>query len=412
MAVTSYRARWVAPVDGEPIADAQLDIADGLLRSVGAARTGTHGPVDLGDVLIVPGFVNAHTHLELSACREKVPFEGSFIGWLETLVRTSRFETEPDHRIASAVRELDAALRVGVTAVADIATDPCMLELWRKAPAAMVGLLEVIGMGPRRIERHAQSWDVLAPRAEAEPVTDGVRVGLSPHAPYSVAPEIYRAAVAFARRTGRPLCTHLAETREELEFLAEGTGPFRVMLEQWGLWDGSFEVPRCSPVAYADRLGLLAVRPLLAHVNYVSTDDLDLLAERGASVIYCPRAHAFFGHPPHSFEAMLARGIPVCIGTDSLACNTSLSVLDELRFLHRRDDRVRPATLLAMGTLNGARALGLSDRCGSLEAGKRADWVAIPLSNPGTNDPIRDVLESEAAPSAVFLAGSPVSIDA
>jgi len=412
MAVISYRARSLAPVSAELIPNGQLEIADGVVQRIVRAEPGTRGPVDLGDVLVVPGLVNAHTHLELSACRARVPFEGAFVDWIEALVRRGYLESDPADRAAESDRALCASLRAGVTAVADIATGPHMLERWRNAPGPVVGFLEVTGMGTRRAGTHPQSFAALAPLAAREPSTGCYRVGLSPHAPYSVAPEIYRAVADFARVTGRHVATHLAETREEIEFLATGTGPFRDMLERWGLWDGSFEAPGCSPVEYADRLGLLAARPLLAHVNYVSDGDLDLLAASGAPVVYCPRSHAFFEHAPHPCGAMLARGIPVCIGTDSLASNESLSVLDELRFLHRRNGSLAPATLLAMGTLAGARALGLGAQCGSLETGKRADFVAIPLSDPDTDDPLADVLASDRAPSAVFVSGRRVSIDA
>jgi aminodeoxyfutalosine deaminase len=213
--------------------------------------------------------------------------------------------------------------------------------------------------------------------------------------------------------SGRQLCTHLAETREELQFLRDGSGSFRELLEEWGLWDGTFQPPGCSPVDYMARLNVLEAKPapLLVHVNYVSDADLDLLANTSCSVAWCPRTHRFFHHEPHRFRDMLARGINVCIGTDSLASNDTLSILDELRFAWRRSSGsagaqgrqpVSQQCLLAMGTIAGARALGLEDQVGSLEPGKRADLAAVPLEQPRAADPLEDLLGGNTCSTTIY----------
>jgi cytosine/adenosine deaminase-related metal-dependent hydrolase len=207
------------------------------------------------------------------------------------------------------------------------------------------------------------------------------------------------------------LCTHLAETREEAQFLRDGTGPFRELLEAWNLWDGSFEPPGCSPVSYMRRLGVLRpdikrfFPPILAHANYVDDSDLAILAECRASVAYCPRTHAFFGHEPHRYRDMEAQGINVCLGTDSLASNQSLSILDELRYLRSVDRKTSDDVLLQMATTNGAKALGRPDLLGSLERGRWADLIAVPLEHPGTSKPLEDLLRGRKNPSHVFVQG-------
>jgi cytosine/adenosine deaminase-related metal-dependent hydrolase len=231
---------------------------------------------------------------------------------------------------------------------------------------------------------------------------------LSPHAPYSTAPEVYREAIAYCRERRLPICTHLAETPEESEFLARGTGPFRTLLEQRGLWDGSFTPPACSPAQYAASIGLLELQPLLAHVNYASNEDIDLLARYGCSVAYCPRTHRFFQHPPHPYRRMLARGLNVCLGTDSLASAPSLSILEELRFLREIDSSMEDSGLLEMGTLRGARALGLEAQLGSLETGRQADFVVLPLTAPAAH-PTEDLLRGHSCPTAVHIAGRRVA---
>lgn len=226
---------------------------------------------------------------------------------------------------------------------------------------------------------------------------------LSPHAPYSTAPEVYREAIAYCRQRGLPICAHLSETREEAEFLATGTGPFRTLLEHRELWDGSFAPPGCSPVQYAESLGLLELQPLLAHVNYAGDEDIQLMAKRGCSVVYCPRTHRFFEHAPHRYRDMLGAGLNVCLGTDSLASSPSLSILDELRFLRRLDDLSSDSLLLEMGTIRGARALGLESQLGSLEPGKRADFVVLPLTGSVSDKPTDAVLRTQATPSHVYV---------
>jgi cytosine/adenosine deaminase-related metal-dependent hydrolase len=150
---------------------------------------------------------------------------------------------------------------------------------------------------------------------------------------------------------------------------------------------------------------VLSPKTVLAHGNYLDDDDIALIAKRGASVAYCPRTHAAFGHDGHPFERLLAAGVNVCVGTDGLASNPSLSVLDELRFVRGRSERVSGATLLEMGTIRGARALGMDREIGSVEVGKAADLCVIPLEAEGASDPVENVLSSPHAPVATFVAG-------
>ena len=198
-----------------------------------------------------------------------------------------------------------------------------------------------------------------------------------------------------------PICTHLAETIEEADFIVNHAGPLRDLWNRLGTWDD--EVPRWpgTPIDLAQATRLLDVSPLLAHVNYLSDDELDRLSQTTASVVFCPRTHAFFGHVPHRWREMLARGINVCVGTDSRASSPDLNVVDDLRLLHQQSPEVEPAMLWEMVTTRAARALRLSD-VGSIEVGMRADLVAFPTVS---GDPLRHVFEQQAIPSDVWVAG-------
>ncbi len=396
-----------------PIENGCVQVENGRIVSV--ERCQAHAEAtDLGDAVVVPGFVNAHTHLELTGCAGRVPYRGSFPQWIADLTAINPHRSADAGVLERALADGWAqSLAAGVTAVGDIGIGPRVLRAWRSAPLHLVGFLEVMGLGERfrrlAAERRSAAAveQMLADLPANDPAEDAAhtsrklrRFGVTPHAPYSTDDLVYGPAIVLARARRLPICTHLAETRDELQFLAKGTGPLRRMLEEMDLWDGTFQPPGCSPVEYVHRLGLLDLRPLLAHVNYASDGDLDLLARSQACVAFCPRSHLFFQHEPHRYRDMLARGINVCLGTDSLASNASLSILDELRHLAVTGHLPHPQ-LLAMGTIAGARALGLDDRIGSLEPGKHADLVAVPLAHPATADPLADVLHSQAPPAIV-----------
>lgn len=414
MAKLTLRAKWLLPGGGPPLENARLTIEAGQIAAVEPARGGQgRADVDYGDAVILPGLINAHTHLELTHLRGEVPPGRSLADWIVTLSGRHPRRTGDELAVRASIRSgIAQSLAAGVTTVADISAGPVAIDAWSATPIRMIGFLEVLGTGPRRFIAADQQIALLELCASGPPVSDQRAavippvLGISPHAPYSTDAPVYRAAIDYARRSGCPLTTHLAETREEDQFLRDGMGPFRELLEQFGVWDGSFESPGCSPVEYAQRIGLLERRPLLAHVNYASDADLDILACSGASVALCPRSHAFFGHEPHRYGDMVARGINVCLGTDSLASSDTLSILDEIRFLRRTGSPLPDHVLLQMATVNGARALGMEPVVGSLAPGLSADLIVLPLTNPKTRDPSADILNGDVNPSAVFVCGS------
>lgn len=416
-----YQARWILPVTSSPIENGRFVVKDGCIVTAEKAGAPDSSAIDLGDAVVLPGLVNAHTHLMLTGCHG-IRYRGSFTDWIRDLMTIHPRLGPPGTVRHSALEGIEQSVAAGVTTVGDIGDGMEVIEAWAAGRMNVAGFLEVLGIGSKRAGGHAKAVQTAAellrrgflelwvPPRQQDPLRpQGVFVaGLSPHAPYSTDARVYREAIECVSGLFgicRGLCTHLAETQEEEQFLRDGTGPFRDLLEQFGLWDGSYQPPGRSPVEFMEQVGFLSHRPLLVHCNYVSDSDLDLIAASGASVAYCPRSHAFFNHEPHRWREMLARGINVCIGTDSLASNDTLSVLDELRFLRRLDPSVPGDRLLHMGTLAGARALGLADEIGSLEAGKRADFTVIPLDRPESGDPVDAILTGTLQPSAVFIGG-------
>lgn len=407
------KARFVAPVDQPVIENGAVVTRDGLIIEVGRARDlADRTAVDFGDAAICPGFVNAHTHLELTHLASRVPPTPDFIDWLRCLYREAIAYPPTRESVELSISEgIKQSLAAGVTTVGDITRHPQWTRpVMANSMLGGVSFGEVIAIGTRRTKL-TERLDAAASR-DCE--NDRVRIGISPHAPYTVEPDGLRKCASLNQLIGTNkqqvgaehppyrICIHAAETLAEAEFTLSRSGPFADYLCELNLWDDEIPMSGCGPIELLHRTDLLNPSTLIAHANYVSDDDIVLMARSGASVAYCPRTHHAFGHPPHRFRDMLAAGINVSIGTDSLASNPSLSVLDELRFLHQRFPDLQPETLLQLGTICGARALGLASKAGTITPGKWANIVAIPL------DARRDMawsdflLHSEARPLVSF----------
>ncbi len=353
---------------------------------------------DFGDAALLPGLVNAHVHLELSDLTTDM-FDGKdFIAWLGAVVRrTSEGSESPAAQAARAV-ELGIAesLRYGVTTVGDISRFSAeSRRILASAPLDAVSFGEVVAMGERRVLLEER----LAAAIDRSNEVEHLRIGISPHAPYSIEAEGYLRCVQTARALRMPITTHLAESTYEDEFLASHSGPFRALWDRIGGWDD--RVPRFEggPIRFAKTIGLLGLPALLAHVNYADDAELDILAGGSASVVYCPRTHAYFGHPPHPWRRMLESGINVVVGTDSRASSPDLNLVEDLRLLHIIAPDVESMLLWEMATTRAARALGCDDRVGRLAPGMAAKIVVFPTSG---DDPLRSILESSVLPIAVF----------
>ncbi|WP_406700705.1 amidohydrolase family protein [Singulisphaera sp. Ch08] len=405
-------ARYVFPVEGEPIADGCLTIQDGRIAWVGSARERV-ADLDLGNFAIVPGFVNTHTHLELSAIEgpnqnhlgeQAVEDE---VDWLLRVVE-QRKKGSTEELQAAVGRNLEESIRAGTTSLADTTTAGLSWDQVAEAPMRAVVFAELIGLKRARgLQTSAEAWDWIGSiRPEAQVIANA-RPGLSPHAPYSTSGWLYHKAAA----SRLPLSTHLAEMPEELELLERGSGALRAFLEKLGAWDEEWEPISPRPADYVRRGELRNADWLIAHGTYLNPSEFWQFRPEAApnnhrvAIAYCPRTHARFGHAPHPYRAMLERGVVVCLGTDSLASSPSLSVLDEMRFLHRRDDSLSGPLLLTMGTLFGAWALRAETTTGSLKPGKSADLAVIELPDREDADPHVLVLESHLPVAATMFEG-------
>jgi aminodeoxyfutalosine deaminase len=329
---------------------------------------------------------------------------GSRIGSLDFLQRTRIDPDEMTRKVSHAVAlEVEQCLRFGVTSIGDISRQCATTRpLLNRSALRVVSYGEIQAMAQRRVLLEERLQTAL----DDQWASDRLRVGLTPHAPYSVEVPIYQRCLAIARERGLPLATHLAETPDERAFLMEHSGPFRGLWDAWLTWDDQVPTYPAGPIEMATAIGLLDYPTLLAHVNYANDDELDLLSRGRASVVYCPRTHAYFGHPPHRFREMLARGINVAVGTDSCASSPNLNLVNDLRLIHRLYPDLPAETLWEMATINGARAIGISDEVGSLTVGKRADFIIFPVSS---DQPLREILENPSLlPNGVWINGQAI----
>ena len=406
---TLLSAAWVAPMSAPIIRDGAVVHAGGRIIAVDEAtrlrRDFPHATLEeLGDVTLLPGLVNAHTHLELSDCTCGNPPLAGFAGWLGSmLARTRLAQTDVDEKVRRATPiGVQQCLRFGVTTIGDISRQVVVTRpLLRDSPLRVVSYGEIQAMAQRRnlLEERLK----LALDAAHE--TDRLRIGLSPHAPYSVEPFGYARCLTLARERALPLATHLAETPFEALFLRDHSGPLRdEVWDKWLTWDDQVPTFEGGPIRFAHALGLLDYPTLLAHVNYLDDDELAILSRGRASVVYCPRTHAFFNHPPHPWRDMLAAGINVALGTDSCASSPDLNLVDDLRLVHRIAPDVEPQDLWQLVTTRAARAIMQND-AGRVTSGAAADFVAFVTTS---DDPLREILESNCIPSRVWIAGTPL----
>ncbi|HET6575673.1 MAG TPA: amidohydrolase family protein [Fimbriiglobus sp.] len=378
-------ARWVFPICGPPLEGGTVTVRGDHIEAVGPHGTRT-ADEDLGNVALIPGLVNAHTHLDLSGARGLIPptDPDHFTDWLRGVIAYRRSRT-PEQTQEDIREGLAECLRSGTTLIGDITVGGTNWPMLHDAPIRVVAFWELIGLNPSRFEAALFEWcDKTGVDWGADPV--GVcypsmptfRWGASPHAPYSANCDL--ALMMWGGNAAGAI--HLAESPAELELIERRTGPFVSFLQDLGVWHPEAIATRTTDFLHVDTP--FRVPRLYIHCNYLRSDIAFLPNQ---SVIYCPRTHAAFGHPPHPFREFLARGVRVGLGTDSLASNPDLDILAEAKFVRERYPDFPADALLKMVTLSGAEALGWADEAGSLEPGKSADLVALPLSDRDAADP-------------------------
>jgi cytosine/adenosine deaminase-related metal-dependent hydrolase len=378
----ALRARWVLPIASPPIDDGWVAVDDGRVVAVGGERRRSPRPqsraeVDLGRVALLPGLVNAHTHLELAWLAGRVSAAARFTDWVRELIALRRTEPDPsaDRVLEPMRRSILASRATGVALVGDVANTLVSVPALIAADQPAAVFFELLRF--RASDADAAIADALLMLASARP-DPSVRVTLAAHAPYSVSPRLFKQIhEAVSREPAARTSVHVGESLEEVELLAHGTGPWRALLEALGAWDEQWEPPGSTPVGYLDALGVLGAQTLAVHGVQLTASDLGILAARGSTLVTCPRSnrHVGVGDPPVArfFES----GVRVAIGTDSLASAPDLSLWPELHALRVLAPGVPARRLLDSATRQGAEALGFGEDFGTIEPGRRAALIAV-----------------------------------
>lgn len=388
--ISLYTAAWLYNPGQAPISGGGVAVRGGKILAAGpsADLISAYGPptIEYPGCVILPGFVNAHTHLQLTrfpAWRLRGGLDyhpRRFTDWIIQAIKVLRSVT-PEESRASLVAGISASLRAGTTCVGDIVALPELVSAYGETGLGGRFYLELIGQEPSQFELR-----LFGAVHTATEISGALRPGLSPHAPYTLHENLLPTIAVAARAESLPLALHLEESREEVDFLFDTSGPMAELLYPFVGWQQYLPAPRrITPAHFFDQGGLLGPSTLVVHCVQTTPADAALLQERGCSICLCPRSNERLAvgiAPVHLFRKL---GIPLCLGTDSLASNDSLSLWDEMRFaLQCYKGLLTPEELFRMATTGGAAALGMQDQVGSLEAGKRADFQVVALDGPCT----------------------------
>ena len=404
------RARTLLPVSQPPIENGAVAISGNRIQAVGRwpdLRPSASEPVcDLGEVILLPGLVNAHCHLDYTDMAGALPPPKTFTDWIP-LIMAAKSNWGYSDFVRSWLNGARMLARTGTTTVADIETVHDLLpEVWDATPLRVFSFLEMTGIRARRdpeaiLREAVEKMNSLShPRCSA---------ALSPHAPYSTLPGLLRLSAETARSRGGRLCTHVAESEQEFEMFTHARGAMHDWLQR-NVRDMS-DCGLGSPVQHLARNGMLGENLLAIHVNLLGRDDAALLGKHHVHVVHCPRSHDYFRHPPFQRQQLANAGVNICLGTDSLATvrpagkqKLELNMFEEMRALAGREPELSPGEILRLATVNGARALGLGGQIGELSKNGLADLITLP-ARANAADAAEAVLAHTGAVNASMIDG-------
>jgi len=396
------RARIVLPISRPPIIDGVIRIENGCIAEVGEWRD-LHGDTDdLGDVILMPGFVNAHCHLDYTSLAGCISAPETFNEWIGDIMWHKNVMSDDAWR-ESWLKGASQCLKRGITTVGNIETRLELLEdIWAETHLRLSSYLELITVKSESDSDNAVQKVVNFLKSHKPRRGD---VGISPHAPYTVNPDALRRCAEISQKDGLRMTMHIAESADESTMFLKARGSLYQRLLDVGR-DMS-DCGRHSPVEQASRCGVLSDRLLVVHGNYLDDADIHRLAESNTSIAHCPRSHDYFGHTPFRFQELKAAGVNICLGTDSLATvnnsNAELDLIEEMRLFQKNYPASNSEQIVSMATVNGAKALNWAGKVGEISVGAFADLIAVPYS--GLVDDVYDAVIEQSGPDSVMIDG-------
>lgn len=398
------RADWVVPITSPPISGGFVEVSGDTIRSFGRfdSLESVQNAIDLGHCILLPGLVNPHTHLELTGYAGAIP-PGPFWPWIGQLVRLRRQPGAAERERAAVASGAWGSLRAGVTCVGDISRSGGSWKLLKEIPIRKVCFSELLSIAEAPPRGPAELLQNVSDVVEDDLLT----AGISPHAPWSVAPGDVRAAIQLAQRMNRPWTMHFLETSEEAALIRGDTAGVPAMLAQ-AVRDKGIDKWQRGAAAYVSEVCGGDHGGALVHLNYADDAVIAELRRAAHTAVICPRAHSYFQHPPHPIGKLRSAGVRIALGTDSLASNDSLSPLDEVRFVSERwSIRLRDEEWLRMITTDAAAALGMAHRIGAIQPGYVADLSSFACP-PDCADPLAHLISAAPPAEQVWVAGNRV----
>lgn len=407
---TLHRARWLSPVAAPTVEDGAVLVSGAHIVSAGPyRRVKTESPpnttqVDHGGVVLFPGVVNAHTHLELSALRGRIslPKQG-YPEWLHEMLQV-REDLTPDKRDEGFQAGLRELADWGTALCGDITNGACLQTDSGRSMTARQVFLEVLGFNRNSLES-ALGEGVLG-NAVVDTAYD-FPLSMAAHGCYSTSAAVIQGAKQWCRREGKVFSIHVAEHVEEVEFLRDGRGYCRALLEALGKWAPCWAHPGVTPVGYLEKLGVLDERTLLVHAVHMEDSDWELVARKSSPVCFCPRSNSNLGVGKADIPKAIRNGIRTCLGTDSLAGNRDLNLFAEAAWVLTEHPSLSPQDVLSMLTIEGARALGRDREFGSIEPGKRSAFLAVSVPDSVTASDLAEAIIHEGNQGAIQWVNHP-----
>ncbi|MEY2564670.1 MAG: aminodeoxyfutalosine deaminase [Verrucomicrobiota bacterium] len=401
------RARMIVPMEGDPIENGAVSVEGNRIVSLGRFDEvkADHGADvrDLGDQILLPGLINGHCHLDYTMLRGKIPPQQSFNDWIGE-INTHKKTLQPEDYLSAIAAGFAEAKSFGTTTIVNLEAFPELLPRLDRPQlrtwwcAEMIDIRQPVSLP--ELSQNLRAW------SESHPDLLG-GIGLCPHAPFTASAQLYAEAGAIARIRDWLLTTHLAESREEMQAFRDANGSLFEFLQSIGR--PMDDCGRETPLSFLLRRHLIDQRWIVAHLNELTESDFDLLAQSEKfHIAHCPRSHTFLGHAPFALRKLRDLGFNICLGTDSLASNSSLSLFSEMRELLRKEPWISSREVLEMATINGARAIGRGDSLGKIRAGFTADMISIPYA-PGEMDVCATIVAFEGTVPWIMVDGEVLS---
>ena len=373
-----HRAGWIVVDPFTIIENGHLEIENGLIKGVhkGAPKEKS---IDHGPGVLMPPLVNAHLHLELSALKGALPFDRGFKFWVKMLLE-KREALGDEKLIKAAQKAVKDLFNSGNLYVGDISTLGIIKPIIQDSALNGICFHEFLGsdIQPFFIQKN-----------------DAVSCSVAGHAPHTSSPQLLKALKRQSKLYGLPFSIHVAESDDESEFINDKKGEWANFLTSRGIDWSSWDIGSKTPVAYIADLGLLDPLTIAVHVLNVNNKDVEMLARSKAKVCVCPRSNQNLHGKLPDIDQMIKKGIQPCLGTDSLASCDSLNIFDEMVFVGNHYPKLDPETIFAMGTINGARALGIEQLTGTLSKGKKAQFLYRPVKPMNKKDLLQRIISNE-----------------